>query len=180
MSGLAGATTARTRALWWTAAAVTIASALFLVTGLVVPGFMLDQSESSTIDDDSGAAAGSSRETELPWAQRHPPPQRMTPDAAVRWMVTTYVGRLNSGRAADAVDMLCPDKRRLIRGSVVWTATHRARLRVTTPLAHAARPRYVTVRFAGDIQGRHRRGVIGLDADPRGRPHCVSTFYSVG
>jgi hypothetical protein len=177
MSGQEAAATPKTRALWWAASAVTVVSALFLVTGLLVPGFMLDESESSPVSEDPSEAAPTS---EPPWAVLHPAPRRLTPDGAVRRIVTLFVGGLNAGRATDAVEMLCPDKRRLIRGSVVWTATNEAQLRATTPLARAARPGYVTIRFAGEIQGRQRRGVIGLDADPAGRPRCVSTFYSVG
>jgi hypothetical protein len=179
MSGQQGATAPKNRALWWTASAVTMLSALFLLTGLLVPGFMLDESESSPMSDDSGTPSAAPT-SELPWADLNPAPQRLTPDAAVRRMVTLFVGGLNDGRAADAVAMLCPDKRRLIRGSVVWTATHDAQLRATTPLQQAARPGYITIRFAGAIQRHQRRGVIGLDADQTGRPRCVSTFYSVG
>lgn len=180
MDAPAGVTNPRTRALWWTAAALTTVSALFLVTGLVAPGFLRGDTESSAVRDESGAATSASPQAELPWARRNPPPRRLTPDGAVRRMVTIYIDRLNSGRSADAVDMLCADKRRPIRGAVVWTATHRARLRVTTSLAHAARPGYATVRFAGAIDGQRRRGAIGIDAGPKGQPRCVSTFYSVG
>jgi hypothetical protein len=174
MSGQEGAPTHRTQALWWTAGAVTVVSALFLVTGLAVPGFLRDENESSASPGESTAGA-----SELPWAQQHPSLSELTPDEAVHELVATFVDRLNAGEAAGAVEMLCPGRRRLIRGSVVWTATHQAELRVPT-LSEAARPGYVTVRFDGVIQGRERRGTIGLDADPQGRPSCVSTFFSVG
>lgn len=176
MRGRQGAPTHRRRALWWIASAVTIGSALFLVTGLLVPGFMLDEGESSPAPDE----AGPGRSSEEPWAERQPSLRDLTPDEAVRRLVTTFVDRLNTGRAADAVEMVCPDKRRLIRGSVQWTATHQAQLSVTTPLTDVARPGYATVRFGGAIQGRQRRGTIGLDADAHGRPSCVSAFFSVG
>jgi hypothetical protein len=160
------------------AAGVIVVASVLLVTGLVVPGFMHDPNESSALPD---APAGSaSPGTQLPWALLHPSPRKLTPDAALARLATGFVDRLNGRRPADAVEMLCPDKRRLIRGAVVWTAMHRPRLHITTPFKNAARPGYVTVKFDGAIGGHQRRGTIGIDADRVGRPHCVSAFYSVG
>lgn len=100
--------------------------------------------------------------------------------AAVARLATGFVDRLNGRRAADAVEMICPDKRRLIRGAVVWTAIHRPHLRITTRFENAVRPGYVTIAFDGTVGGHKRRGTFGLDADRTGRPVCVSAFYSVG
>jgi hypothetical protein len=158
-------------------ASVIVVASLLLVTGLAVPGFMNEPNQSSALPDTS---ANSAPDEELPWALLHPSPRKLPPDAAVARLATGFVDRLNGGRAADAVEMLCPDKRRLIRGAVVWTATHRPHLRITTPFENAARPVYVTVRFGGTIGEHQRRGIIGLDADRTGRPSCVSAFYSVG
>jgi hypothetical protein len=165
------------RTLLSLAAGVIVVASLLLVTGLAVPGFMNDPSESSALPD---APAAASPGTERPWAQLHPSPRKLTPDAALARLAGGFVDRLNGGRAADAVEMLCPDKRRLIRGAVVWTATHRPHLRITTPFKNAARPGYVTVKFVGVIGGHQRRGTIGIDADRAGRSTCVSAFFSVG
>jgi hypothetical protein len=168
--------------LWFATGIVSVVSALLLVTGLLVPGFLIDENESSAQPPEASDSEtqGGDPADERPWAVLHPGPQPLTPDAAVARVATRFVGQLNAGRAAGAVEMLCPDTRRLIRGPVVWTATHMARLRITTPLKHVARPGYVTIHFVGVIQGRQRRGTIGIDADAKGQPRCVSAFYSVG
>jgi hypothetical protein len=167
--------------LWFATGIVAVVSALLLVTGLLVPGFLLDENESSAQPPEaSDSETQRDPADERPWAVLHPGPRRLTPDAAVARVATHFVGELNTGRAAGAVEMLCPDTRRLIRDPVVWTATNMARLRITTPLKHVARPGYVTIHFVGVIQGRQRRGTIGIDADVKGQPRCVSAFYSVG
>lgn len=166
--------------VWFASGIVALVAVLLLVTGLLVPGFLLDESESSALLDRPTSEPADGQPDELPWAQQHPSPRKLTPDAAVGRLVARFVTQLNAGRAADAVEMLCPDKRRPIHGAVVWTARHEARLRVTTPTKNASRPGYTTIHFAGVIQGHQRRGTIGIDADAKGRPRCVSAFYSVG
>jgi hypothetical protein len=167
--------------LWFATGIVAVVSALLLVTGLLVPGFLIDENESSAQPPEaSDSEPQSDPADERPWTVLHPGPQPLTPDGAVARVATRFVGQLNAGRAAGAVEMLCPDTRRLIRGPVVWTATHMARLRISTPLKHVARPSYVTIHFVGVIQGRQRRGTIGIEADAKGQPRCVSAFYSVG
>jgi hypothetical protein len=166
--------------VWLATGIVAIVVTLLLITGLLVPGFLLDEGESSALPEASGPAAQSQPSEELPWAALHPSPRRLTPDAAVARLATIFVGQLNAGRATEAVEMLCPDKRRLIRTPVVWTATNRPMLRITTPLKDVARPGYVTIHFVGVIQGQQRRGTLGIDTDPKGIARCVSAFYSVG
>ncbi|HYJ66587.1 MAG TPA: hypothetical protein VEX15_02875 [Nocardioidaceae bacterium] len=177
MTQLEGPQERRRRLLSLTAGAIVVVS-LLLVTGLAMPGFMDDSGRGSPLPETPTGSV--SPGSEQPWAQLHPSPRKLTPDAALARLATGFVGRLNGHRAADAVEMLCPDKRRLIRGAVVWTATHRPHLRITTPFKNAARPGYVTVKFVGAIGGHQRRGTIGVNADRAGRPNCVSAFYSVG
>lgn len=175
-----GGLSRRVQTLGWLAAGIgTALAAIFLVTGLIVPGFLTSQNRSSALSDAPSGATKPDRSPDLPWAREHPGLRKLAPDAAVARLARTFVGRINAGRAAAAVEMVCPDKRRVIRDSVTWTAAHTARLRLTTPLDRVARPRYVALRFAGVVHGRERRGTIGLDAGPTGRPSCVSAFYSV-
>ena len=148
-----------------------------LVTGLIVPGFMIERSKSSALPEPSNTAPPS--EAHKPWALRHLNP-RLAPDASVDLLSRQFVSRLNIGHVAGAVDMLCPLRPNVIRDAVVWTARHRADLQIVTPMDHAAGPGYVIIRFVGAIEGKPRRGAFGIDAGPRGEPRCVSTFYSVG
>lgn len=149
-----------------------------LVTGLVVPGFLIERSKSSALPE-SPNAAPLSKSHEPPWALRHLNP-RLGPDAAVDVMSRQFVSRLNTGQVAGAVGMLCPLKRDVIGDAVIWTARHRADLQIVTPMDYAAEPGFAVIRFAGAIEGRPRRGTFGIDAGPKGEPLCVSTFYSVG
>ena len=149
-----------------------------LVTGLVVPGFLIERSKSSALPDSSNPAPPAESH-EAPWAHRHLNP-RLAPDAAIDLMSRQFMSRLNTGQVGAAVDMLCPLKRDVIRDAVVWTARHRADLQIVTPMDHAARPFYAIIRFVGAIEGRPRRGTFGIDAGRKGEPLCVSTFYSVG
>ena len=151
-----------------------------LVAGLIVPGFLLDRSESSALPTAPDPETPTQATRELPWGRAHLDRQNLTPDAAVGALARQFVTRLNTGHVAGAVQMVCPLQRPPIRGAVVWTARHRADLRIITPLEHAARPGYATIRFAGAIDGRPRRGSFGVDADSTGFPRCVSAFYSVG
>ena len=149
-----------------------------LVTGLVVPGFLIERSKSSALPGSSGPVPPA-RTHERPWALRQLNP-RLAPDAAVDLLSRTFMSRLNTGQVAGAIDMVCPLKRDVIGNAVVWTARHRADLQIVTPMGHVAGAGYVIVRFVGAIEGRPRRGIFGIDAGPRGEPLCVSTFYSVG
>ncbi len=171
----------RARLLWWfTVATMFVVIVTLLVAGLIVPGFLLDRSESSALPDAPDSETPTEATREPPWAQGHLDRQNLTPDAAVGVLARQFVTRLNSGHVPGAVEMVCPLERRPIRDAVVWTARHRADLQIVTPLEHAARPGYATIRFAGAIEGRPRRGSFGIDADSNGFPRCVSAFYSVG
>jgi hypothetical protein len=166
--------------VWLATGIASVFVALLLVTGLLVPGFLLDESESSALPEALSTDDSDRPAKEPPWAAVHLSHLNLTPDVAVARLATRFVSHLNAGQAAGAVEMLCPDKRRLIRNAVVWTANHVGTLRITTPLADAARPGYVTIHFVGVIEGRQRRGTAGIDADAQGHPRCVSAFYSVG
>lgn len=179
MSDAADTRLDRARHLWWiSGGAICVIAVTLLVTGLVVPGFLIERSKSSALPDSSGAAAPADSH-ERPWAIRHLNP-RLAPDAAVDLLSRQFVSRLNTGHVAAAIDMLCPMKRDVIRDAVIWTARHRADLQIVTPMDHAAAPGYIIVRFVGAIEGKPRRGTFGIDAGPKGEPLCVSTFYSVG
>jgi hypothetical protein len=167
---------------WWISLGATcVVTVTLLVTGLVVPGFLLDRGESSALPDPQpDTATPLDRARELPWALVHLDQSTLTPDAATAVVARQFMTRLNTGHVVGAVEMLCPTKRRPILSAVVWTARRPADLRIVTPLVHAARPGYITIRFAGTIDRRPRRGAFGIDANPGGQPRCVSAFYSVG
>ena len=165
---------------WWISLGVTcVLSVALLVTGLIAPGFLLDRGESSALADPPDAAAPVDQPAELPWALVHLDQRSLTPDAATAVVARQFMTRLNTGHVVGAVEMLCPTKRQPIQAAVVWTARQPSDLRIVTSLRHAARPGYITIRFAGTIDRRPHKGAFGIDANPGGQPRCVSTFYSV-
>src|SRR5262245_58625675 len=163
---------------WWISLGATcVLSVALLVTGLIAPGFLLDRGESSALTDPPGAAAPVDQSAELPWALVHLDQRRLTPDVATAVVARQFMIRLNTSNVVGAVEMLCPTKRRPIQSAVVWTARQPADLRIVTPLRRAARPGYITIRFAGTIDSRPHEGAFGIDANPGGQPRCVSAFY---
>ncbi len=132
-----------------------VALVAFLVTGLVAPGFLLDDEESPS--DDDTVAAGAPSEPSGPSSAMAPTQAMPGSDTDPMSLLTNFLEAVNTGDSTTAMEMVCEEVRSKVQKEV------------DTVIAGSGQ-----FSSAGELQERPAQGgkayLLGLEGTSNGRP----------
>lgn len=103
-----------------------LALTIFLVTGFLAPGFLVDESESDTVASDSGSGSGSTAGSDSGSATTGTTVDKSDSSSVAR----AFVASLNNGNAAGGRKLMCSDNLDLYRENIKQVAFAGADLRI--------------------------------------------------